>query len=389
MGPLHGLRVIEISALGPVPFAATLLGDLGAEVICVERAELVDASRHPSGVFDARSRRTVGIDLKHPAGRGCLLRMVERADALLEGFRPGVMERLGVGPDDCTAVNPRLVYGRMTGWGQDGPLASRAGHDITYTAVAGALAHLGRADAAPTPPLNLVGDYGGGALFLAVGVLAAMLEAARTGEGQVVDAAMVDGAAYLMGTFRGLEAIGHFDERRGTNRLDTGAPFYDTYATADGEHVAIGPLEPKFFREFVDRTGLDVSGLDEPPTREQWPELRRRIAALLATRSRAEWTALLEDTDACVAPVLRMSEATSHPHLIARGTFIKCGGTVQPAPAPRFSKSTPTPPRAPQLAGTDTLTVLHDLGFEPSEVDALLADGAVRQARPPAPDLTR
>jgi alpha-methylacyl-CoA racemase len=382
VGPLGGIKVVELAGLGPAPFAGTLLSDMGAEVVRVERAELVDRATRPTGfVVDARGRRTVGIDLKHRGGQECLLRLVERADVLIEGFRPGVTERLGIGPDTCLARNPRLVYGRMTGWGQDGPLAQAAGHDINYIALAGVLAHFGRAGEAPVPPLNLVGDYGGGGMFLAFGVVCALLEARASGHGQVVDAAMVDGAAYLMGALWGMREQGTFTEERGTNVLDTGAPFYDVYATADGEWVSVGPIEPQFYAQLLERVGL---ALDDFPQmdRDRWPSLRARLTEIFRTKTRDEWCAVLEGTDVCFAPVLRMSEAIAHPHLVARGTLVDHEGVEQPAPAPRFSRSAPTIQGPARLPGADTDAVLGDWGFAPDEIAALAASGAVRQAGP-------
>lgn len=382
MGPLHGLKVIEMAGIGPVPMCATLLADLGADVVRVDRTT-------PSGLgvqfprrheVHGRSRRSLALDLKLPAARAVLLRLVAGADVLLEGLRPGVTEKLGLGPEDCRARNPRLIYGRMTGFGQSGPLAGAAGHDINYIALSGALHALGAQGGRPLAPLNLVGDYGGGALYLALGVLAALFERQRSGQGQVVDAAMVDGAASLAGFFYGLHAAGLWGEPRGENLLDGGAPFYDTYETADGRYVALAPLEPKFFAEFVRLTGLDARFVPRQYERAQWPALRTAIAALMKTRTRQEWCALLEGSDACFAPVLDFDEAPHHPHAQARAGFVEVEGNLQPAPAPRFGRSTSAPPRpAPQL-GEHTRSILAEAGLADAEIDALLAAKAARQA---------
>ena len=383
-GPLHGYRIIEIAGIGPGPFAAMLLADLGAEVIRVERAGAVRGPAPDTPHFDVllRGRRNVAIDLKQPDGVGTLLTLVESADALIEGFRPGVMERLGVGPDECHARNPRLVFGRMTGWGQDGPLAQSAGHDINYISLAGALAHFGRAGEAPVPPLNMVGDFGGGGMFLALGVVAGVLEAQRSGEGQVVDTAMVDGSAILMAMFWSFRAIGMFDENaRGTNLLDTGAHFYDVYECADGKFISIGSIEPQFYAELLRLTGMtDDEQFAKQMDKTEWPSLKMRLEALFATRTQAEWCEVMEATDVCFAPVLTMGEAAEHPHNVARGTFIERGGATQPAPAPRFSRTTPEVERLPAHAGQHTCEVLADWGLAADRIEALVQSGAVRQA---------
>ncbi len=383
-GPLAGYRVIEIAGIGPGPFAAMLLSDLGAEVIRVERAGAVRgaAPDRPAGDVSLRGRRNIAIDLKHPDGVATLLDLVESADALIEGFRPGVMERLGVGPDECLARNPRVVFGRMTGWGQDGPYALAAGHDINYISLAGALAHFGRAGEAPVPPLNMVGDFGGGGMFLALGVVAAMLEAKGSGKGQVVDTAMVDGTAVLMTMFWSMKSAGVFDEnQRGTNLLDTGAHFYDVYECADGRYISIGSIEPQFYAELMRLTGLDA---DEQFARQmdatQWPELKVRIAELFATKSCDEWCELMEMTDVCFAPVLTMSEAAQHPHNVARQTFVELGGVMQPAPAPRFSRTETTVEQLPAHPGQHSRDILADWGVGPDRVVALIESGAVRHA---------
>ena len=377
-GPLHGVRVVEIAGIGPGPFAAMMLADMGAEVVRVDRAQAV---RSPSGEphWDLlnRGRRSIGVDLKNPDGVATVLQLVEQADALLEGFRPGVAERLGIGPDECLARNPRLVYGRMTGWGQDGPYASAAGHDINYIALAGALHPIGRAGDRPVPPLNLVGDFGGGGMLLAYGMVCALLEASRSGQGQVVDAAMVDGAAVLMTMFHAMTAIGAWTEERGRNLLDTGAHFYDTYECADGRYVSIGSIEPQFYAELRRLAGLDDTAFDAQMDRDAWPALKERIAEVFRTKTRDEWCALMEGSDVCFAPVLSLSEAPSHPHNAARGTFTEVAGVVQPAPAPRFSRTPGAVARPPAQPGAHTDEVLADWGFSADEVAKLRETGAI------------
>lgn len=353
-GPLAGLRVIEMVGLGPCPFAAMMLADMGADVIRIGRkaARVAEPFAMLGTKFDvmARNRRALALDLKHPQARALVLELAGKADVLLEGFRPGVMERRGLGPEDCHARNPRLVYGRVTGWGQHGPLAQAAGHDINYLALSGMLHAMGRADAPPAPPLNLVGDFGGGAMMLAFGVVCAVLEARQSGKRQVVDAAMTDGAALLGAMMYGLRAFGSWSDERESNMLDGGAPCYDTYACADGKCVAVGALEPRFYEQLLALAGATDPALAQQWNRQDWPQQKARFAALFATRTRDEWCALLEGTDACFAPVLDMAEAPRHPHNRARGTFVEVDGVVQPAPAPRFSRTPPgpvTPPRAP------------------------------------------
>jgi alpha-methylacyl-CoA racemase len=381
MGVLTGLRVIELASIGPGPMCAMLLADQGADVIRIDRVE-------PSGLgvpldpkFDvtARGRRTIALDLKQASARAAVLRLIDRADVLIEGWRPGVAERLGLGPDDCLKRNPRLVYGRMTGFGQSGPLAQAAGHDINYIALTGALHAIGPAGGKPMPPLNLIGDYGGGALYLAFGLMAALYERQRSGQGQVVDAAMVDGASSLMSIFHGLLASGRWDaDTRSANLLDGGAPFYDTYAAADGKYLSVGCLEPKFFAEFVQRIGLDERFIPRQYDPRAWPEMREAIAARLATRTRDDWCRALDGSDACVAPVLTLHEAPSHPHARERGAFIELDGVTQAAPAPRFSRTGAGTPRSPQPAGVDGEAVLLEAGLSRDEVDALRASGALR-----------
>jgi alpha-methylacyl-CoA racemase len=379
VGPLEGVKVIELGGIGPGPFAGLLLSDMGAEVVRVDRAQSLG---RPTGTdrVTSRGRRAVAVDLKNPDGVGCVLRMVERADALIDPFRPGVLERLGVGPDACLARNPRLVYGRMTGWGQDGPLAHAAGHDINYISLAGALAHFARKDGQPTPPLNLVGDYGGGGMFLAFGIVCGILEARSSGLGQVIDAAMVDGAAVLMAAIWGFRNSGLWNEEPGVNLLDTGAAYYDTYATSDGKWVSLGAIEDQFFAEFLERVGIDASEFPNRSGREAWPKMHERFTALFRTKTRDEWCELLEGTDVCFAPVLPMSEAKEHPHIAARGTIVEEHGMPQPAPAPRFSR-TPGGIQGPaSVAGEHTDATLGDWGFTADEIAALHESGAVAQA---------
>jgi alpha-methylacyl-CoA racemase len=357
-----------------------LLADLGADVVRVDRTEASGLGvamdrRHD---VNGRGRRSVALDLKRPEGRDAVLALVERADVLVEGFRPGVTEKLGLGPADCHARNPRLVYGRMTGFGQTGPLAAAAGHDLNYIALTGVLHAIGPAGGAPVPPLNLVGDYGGGALYLAFGLLAALFERQRSGRGQVVDAAMVDGAASLASIFYGLKASGGWSEARGENLLDGGAPFYATYRTADGRWVSLGALEPKFFATFAAKAGLDTRFVQRQYDRRLWPELREALAALFASRTRDEWCALLEGSDACFAPVLDFDEAPAHAHARARGAFVTIDGVVQPAPAPRFDRTPAAMPRPGPELGQHTREVLAEAGLTPAQIEALFAQGVAR-----------
>jgi alpha-methylacyl-CoA racemase len=380
MGPLSGLRVVEIAGIGPGPFCAMMLADMGADVIRVDRAQAVrggDPEAPPADVMN-RGRRSIGVDLKHPDGVATVLDLVANADALLEGFRPGVAERLGVGPDECLARNPRLVYGRMTGWGQDGPYAPTAGHDINYIALAGALDPIGRAGGPPTPPLNLVGDFGGGGLMLAFGLVCGMLEAQRTGEGQVVDAAMVDGSAVLMTMFHAFTAMGIWNPERGTNLLDTGAHFYDTYECSDGKYVAIGSIEPQFYAELLRLTELtDDQDFAAQMDRSRWPELKERLRVVFRSRSRDEWCEIMEGTDVCFAPVLSIAEAPHHPHNVERGTFVEVAGVTQPAPAPRFSRTGAEIQRPPAHAGQHTDELLSELGYDDDHVTKLREVGAI------------
>jgi alpha-methylacyl-CoA racemase len=377
MGPLDGIRVIEVASLAPGPFGCMVLADLGAEVIQVARADRCGPQAPPPADPLARGRRSIGVDLKAAAGLEVLLRLTDAADVLVEGFRPGVAERLGFGPQVCAARNPRLIYARMTGWGQRGPLAPVAGHDIDYIAISGALDPIGRAGQRPVPPLNLVGDFGGGGMLLALGVLAALVERARSGLGQVIDAAMVDGSALLTSFLYGLRATGGWQDERGSNLLDGGAPFYDTYQTADGRYVAVGALEPQFYAALLAGLGLADAGLPAQYDRAGWPLLRQRFTEAFARRSRDEWAEAFAGTDACVAPVLGLAEAPGHPHAVVREAFIEVGGLTQPAPAPRFSRSAPRLPAPPPRPGADTDAILAELGCDAAEIAALRASGAV------------
>lgn len=360
-GPLGGVRVVELAGIGPGPFAAMLLADLGADVVRVDRPGGPGLHIDPRYDVTNRNKRSVVVDLKSATGPATVLDLAERADILLEGYRPGVTERLGIGPEACLARNPRLVYGRMTGWGQDGPLAPTAGHDLPYLAVTGALGLAGPADGPPYAPANLLGDFAGGSLYLVVGVLAALQHARTTGVGQVVDAAIVDGAAHLTAMIHGMLAAGAWQDRREANLLDGGAPFYGTYRTADGGYMAVGALEQRFYAEFLARLGLPA-GREVPPREDpaRWDELRAAVAARFAQRTRAEWTAVFEGSDACVAPVLSLREAPDHPHLAARATFVEHGGLTQPAPAPRFSATPGAVRRPPARPGADTAEVARD-----------------------------
>ena len=380
MGPLNGIRILEIAGIGPGPFAAMMLSDMGAEVLRVDRAQSVREGDNDGvgGDLLNRGRRSIGLDLKHPEGRDALLRLVEGADALVEGFRPGVMERLGVGPEICQERNPRLVYGRMTGWGQEGPMAHAAGHDINYIALAGALHCIGREGQKPTPPLNLVGDFGGGGMLMAFGVVCALLERERSGQGQVVDAAMVDGTAALMTMIFNMQGLGVWQEERGSNILDTGAHFYDTFETADGKYVSIGSIEPQFYAELLEKTGLAGQDIPRQMDREQWPALKAKLEEVFRTRSRDAWCEIMEGSDVCFAPVLSLAEAPDHPHMRARNTFVEVAGVRQPAPAPRFDRTPPEISRPPAHPGQHTDEALADWGFGAEEIQKLREAGAAR-----------
>lgn len=376
MGPLKGMKVVEIAGLGPGPFCAMLLADMGADVIRVERSAKFGVV-NPKFDFLNRGKRSIVVDLKKPEGVETVLKLVEKADIILEGFRPGVMERLGLGPDACLARNPAIAYGRMTGFGQTGPMAKAAGHDINYIAMSGALHMIGRKGEKPVPPVNLVGDFGGGAMFLAFGLLAAVIEARASGKGQVVDATMIDGAALLSTMMYGMKAQGLWQDERGVNLLDTGAHFYETYETRDGKWVSIGSIEPQFYAELVRLAELDTEVFGNQMDIGRWPEMKDRLAEVFKTRTRDEWCAIMENTDVCFAPVLSMDEAARHPHNVERGTFFEQDGNVQPAPAPRFSRTVPAVPAAPPLPGQHTDEVLADWGISADDVAKLKVAGAV------------
>ncbi|MFF0450300.1 CaiB/BaiF CoA transferase family protein [Streptomyces sp. NPDC004609] len=378
-GPLYGVRVLEIASLAPAPFTCMVLADLGADILRIDRVTDVDDRPQPTGDPLHRGRRSVAVDLKNPDGAALVRRLAATADVFVEGFRPGVTERLGIGPADLRAANRRLVYGRMTGWGQTGPLAHRAGHDINYIGLAGALEPIGRAGERPVPPLNLVGDFGGGGMLLAVGILAALYEREHSGLGQVVDAAMVDGAALLTAPLHGLRATGQWDNPRGHNLLDGGAPFYDTYETADGRYMAVGALEPHFYAQLLAGLGLADADLPEQDDRDRWSELRARFTAAFATRTRDEWTAVFDGTDACVTPVLSPWEAHLHPHNAARGVFTDLVGSRQPAPAPRLERTAGTIGTPAPAPGQDTAAALLAWGVDAGAVADLTARGAVAE----------
>ncbi len=378
-GPLVGYKVIELAGIGPNPMCAMLLADMGAEVVRVDR--LVDAGlgirMDPKHAFLDRSRRSIAVDLKSPDGVELILKMVEQSDALIEGFRAGVTERLGLGPDECHERNPKLVYGRITGWGQDGPLAKVAGHDINYISLAGAAHAIGPSDRPPPPPLNLVGDFGGGGAYLAIGVLAALLEANKSGLGQVVDAAMVDGVASLMTAIYGMHAAGIVTDERGTNILDGGAHFYDTYETADSRYISIASIESKFYLELLELTGFDDPDCKGHHDKDAWPDLGIKMAELIKTKTRDEWCEILEGSDICFAPVLNLAEAPKHPHNVARNTFVTVDGVVHPAPAPRFSRTPSKIQKGASERGSDTLAVLADWNFEASQISTWRETGVI------------
>ncbi len=385
MGVLSGYKVIEFAGIGPAPMCAMLLSDMGAEVLRIDRAEDANLGIPTDSKYSVlnRGRRSVAVDLKRKEGADVALKLIERADALIEGFRPGVMERLELGPEQCLARNPRLVYGRMTGWGQDGPLAQAAGHDINYIALIGALHSIGRKGEAPVPPLNLVGDFGGGGVYLALGVVAGLLEAQKSGKGQVIDVAMIDGAASLMAAIYGLRAAGVWSDKRGENILDTGAHYYNVYETRDGKYVAIGSIEPKFYAELLRLTGLESERLPRQNDRSTWPALQERLTAIFRTKTRDEWCRLMEGSEVCFAPVLSMQEAPSHPHNRERGTFVECEGVVQPAPAPRFSRTPSAIQRPPARPGEHTEEALREWGFGAAELEQLHGCSAIGTRTPP------
>ncbi len=380
MGPLAGLRIVEFAGIGPGPFCGMILADHGAEVIRIDRASGGRGGTQPVSTKDvlARGRRSIALNLKSEEGIALARKLCAGADGLIEGFRPGVMERLGLGPEVLLADNPKLVYGRMTGWGQTGPYAPYAGHDINYIALAGALAHFGRAGDKPAPPINMVGDFGGGGMMLAFGMVSALLNVARGGEGQVIDAAMTDGTAVLMGMIHGMANQGLWREELGANLLDTGAHFYDVYETADGKFVSIGSIEPQFYAELRARVGLaDDPAFDAQMNPAAWPELKEKLAAIFARKTRAEWDEALEHSDVCYAPVLTMSEAREHPHNTARGTFVDVAGSPQPAPAPRYSRTATAKPAPAPMPGGETDAILADLGIEAGEIARLREAGTV------------
>ncbi len=379
MGPLNGKKIIEIAGIGPGPFCAMVLSDLGAEVIRVDRASAVpeEFPETPSMDLLNRGRKSVAFDLKNPEGVESLLRLVEAADALIEGFRPGVAERLGIGPDECLRRNPELVYGRMTGWGQNGTYANMAGHDINYIALSGVLGTIGREGEAPVPPINLVGDFGGGGMLLALGICAGLVEVSTSGKGQVVDAAMTDGSALLATMIHSFVAMGIWGER-GTNMLDTGAPFYDVYECADGEYISLGSIEPQFYAELLRITGLDQEDLPKQMDRSQWPAMKEKVAERIRGKTRDQWGELMEGTDVCFAPVLSPSEAFEHPHNVERGTFVEVAGIKQPAPAPRFSRTPGAIDGPPPHPGQHTDEVLASWGFRGDEIKNLREANAIK-----------
>jgi alpha-methylacyl-CoA racemase len=376
-GPLAGLRIVEIGAIGPGPFCAMMFADMGAQVIRVDRQAGQVSETVSATPLLARGRRSIALDLKHPRGRSTLERLIDDADGLIEGFRPGVMERLGFAPDACSARNPRLVYGRMTGWGQDGPLAHTAGHDINYISLCGALGAMGRTGERPLPPLNLIGDFGGGGMLLGFGMLAAFYERERSGKGQVVDAAMIEGAGLLMTMFYELLATNSWKAERGQNLLDSGAPFYDVYETRDAKYVSVGALEPKFFQELVTRLALRDVDLSRQNDRSTWSALRAQLTATFKTKTRAQWEEVFAGSDACFAPVLGLDEAPQHPQNVARAAFIDVGGALQPAPAPRFSRTKPAVSRPYAQPGEHGVEILREAGFSEAEITALRSERAL------------
>ena len=373
MGPLNGFRIIELAGIGPGPFCGMMLSDMGAEVIRVDR--IAKGVGSPNDVLQ-RNRRSVAVDLKSPTGTEIVLKLVESADALFEGFRPGVTERLGLGPDECMGRNEKLVYGRMTGWGQDGPLAQAAGHDINYIGLSGALHAIGEPGGKPVPPLNLIGDFGGGGMLLAYGLVCALLEAQKSGKGQVVDAAMVDGAASLMAMFFSMAGRG-FDDKRGTNLLDGGSHFYNTYETKDGEHVCVGSIEPQFYQLLVEKAGVDANRFGPQMDKGQWSGFRDELEKVFKTKTRDEWCKIMEGTDVCFAPVLSVFEAPAHPHNVHRGTFIEVEGVVQPSPSPRFSRTEDEVSHAARAPGEDSTEVLSGIGFAEDELRSLREQGVI------------
>jgi len=376
MGPLSGVKIIEVGGIGPGPFCGMMLSDMGAQIIRIERKGGLALTDSKYDIL-TRNRQSISINLRKPEGVETLLRMIARVDALQEGFRPGVMEKLGLGPDVCLARNPKLVYGRMTGWGQEGPLSHAAGHDINYIALSGALHAIGRKGLNPVPPLNLVGDFGGGGMLLAFGMVCALYEARKSGQGQVVDAAMIDGSATLMSMMFGLKAAGLWTDRQGTNLLDTGAHFYDTYETADGKYIAIGSIEPQFYKLLLDLAEIEDPDFQNQLDFNRWPLLKEKLSIIFKTKTRTEWCEIMEGSDVCFAPVLSMTEAPQHPHIRHRQTFIENDGVLQPAPAPRFSRTEPEIKNSPPTPGQDTESVLNDFGFSEEELEALKSNQVI------------
>ena len=378
MGPLSGIKIIELAGIGPGPFCGMLLSDMGAEVIRVDRAGAVLRGQDVL----TRGRKSIAVNLKSEQGRETILKLCESADAIFEGFRPGVTERLGLGPEDCMARNEKIVYGRMTGWGQEGPMANAAGHDINYIALSGALSAIGPKDGKPVPPLNLVGDFGGGGMVLAFGIVACdiLRQQRKSGKGQVVDTAMVDGAALLMSMFYTMTAMGGWNPERGTNLLDSGAHFYDTYETSDGEYVSLGSIEPQFYALLIEKAGLDPEQFAPQMDRSQWGKLKDKLTEVFKTKTRDQWCEIMEGSDVCFAPVLSLTEAAEHPHNIHRKTFSELDGVLQPSPAPRFSRTEPELTHSSRQPGQDTLEVLKDAGISQESIDLMLASGAISLA---------
>lgn len=380
-GPLSGYKFIEIAGVGPTQVCGMLLGDMGAQVIRVERLNKVQLGVTVSHEYELwnRSRQSIAVDLKTEEGKEIVLRLCQQADALYEGFRPGVMERLGLGPDECTQQNPKLIYGRMTGWGQTGPLAKAAGHDPNYIAITGVLDAVGERDGPPVIPLNLVGDYAGGAMYLAMGLLAALLETNKSGQGQVIDCAMVDGVNSLMTQYYGKLAAGVWEEKRGHNILDGGAHFFSVYKTQDDKYIVIGPIEERFYKQLIEKLGITEPEFEDQSNTEQWPQLKQKLQVIFSTKTQTQWCELLEGTDCCFSPVLSLTEATKHPHIQARGNFITVAGIEQPAPAPRFDRTPGEIQSPPVAAGNDTKTVLEQHDFSLTEIQDLLDKGVIKQ----------
>jgi alpha-methylacyl-CoA racemase len=378
LGPLSGIRIVELAGIGPGPLAAMVLGDLGADVIRIDRINGSFVLDVPSRfAVHTRNRRSIAIDLRRPGAAEVVLRLVASADGFIDPFRPGVAERLGVGPERCLKLNPKLVYGRITGWGQEGPLAGKAGHDINYIALTGVLGAIGRKGETPVPPLNLIADYGGGGMLLAVGMLAGLIESMQSGRGQVVDAAMIDGAALLLGMITGLRGAGLWSDERGTNLLDSGAHFYEVYETRDGKHVAVGAIEPQFYTNLIEKLGLANEALPAQMDRASWPAMKARFAAIFKTKTRHEWCAIMDEADTCVAPVLSIDEAPTHPHARTRSAFIEMDGAIQPAPAPRFSRTPSGEPAVAPKPGAHTDEVLAEANFSADEIAALRSTGVL------------